>query len=134
MSTATVEAMHFSAEQVLEALEAVVKGREGYVDPRAGSPEACQYLVDGEPSCIVGSVLAHLGVDVDVLHRMDCTGNPMFSADGYEMLEASDITMDRLAFGMLSRAQSRQDRSMPWAHALEGAREVHEGTHEPYDM
>ena len=134
MSTETIQDTHFTAEQVMEALEAVVKGHEGYVDPRAGSILACQYQVDMVPSCIVGSVLAHLGVDIDVLHQMDCTLNPMFNADGYELLEASGITMDRLAFGMLSRAQARQDRSNPWGHALEGAREVYAGTHEPYNM
>lgn len=134
MSTDTIKATHFTADQVMEALEAVVKGREDYVDPRAGSILACQYQIDMVPSCIVGSVLAHLGVSPDVLHQMDCTGNPMFNADGYELLEASGITMDRLAFGMLSRAQSRQDRSDTWGDALEGAREVYAGTHEPHDM
>lgn len=134
MSTATIEAMHFTAKQVLDALEAAVKGKEGYIDPRAGSPEACQYLIDGVPSCIVGTALALLGVSKEVLHRMDCTGNPMFSADGYAALTGHGITMDEKAHGMLSRAQSRQDRSATWAQALEGAREVYEGTHSPHDL
>lgn len=134
MSTDTINPAHFTAEQVMEALEAVVTGREDYVDPRAGSTEACQYQIDMVPSCIVGSVLAHLSVSVETLQLMDCSGNPMFNADGYEVLQQNGITMDRIAFGMLSRAQARQDRSMPWGLALEGAREVYAGTHEPYDM
>lgn len=135
MSTDTINPAHFTAEQVLEALEAAVKGKEGYIDSHAQIPHlACKYAIDDSPSCIVGTTLAILGVPVKVLNVMDCAGNPMFNADGYEVLQQNGITMDRIAFGMLSRAQARQDRSMPWGLALEGAREVYAGTHEPYDM
>lgn len=113
--------IRFTATQVLDALSAVVKGNENYRDPRAGTSTACQYIIDGEPSCIVGRVLALLGVPNKVLAEMDGCGNPMFAVDGVLALAEHGYEFEKEAEAMLDTAQQRQDRARTWQEAYMAA-------------
>lgn len=117
----TTNAAHFTTEQVMAALHKAVEGKENYIDPRAQTNLACQYVLDGEPSCIVGVTLSLLGVSTETLEMMDNCGNPMFSADGLLVLEGSDVTMDSDARDVLIAAQNKQDRGETWGEALNAA-------------
>lgn len=122
---ATYTEVHFTTDQVLEALETVVKGREDYIDPRARSiGQTCKYTIDGAPSCIVGEALHRLGVPIDVLREMDCTFDPMFGEDGKRLLENKGYTFEDAAEQVLIAAQSEQDSGHTWGNALHVAREV----------
>lgn len=126
MSTDTIKATRFTAEQVLEALETAVKGKEEYVDPRTQMQYlACKYVIDGAPSCIVGQTLAILGVPVKVLNLMDCAGNPSFAGDGYTALAQAGFTVDSIGRQMLVTAQTHQDSGKTWGEALSAARAMY---------
>lgn len=107
-----------SGIQALEALRAVVSGREDYVHQ-----DGCVYKYeDGTPSCIVGHVLARW----DMLDRVDGEGNKTkFSAligrSGWRGIFSLQAVM------ALEVAQSLQDTGVSWGKAVEcAAREVTE--------
>lgn len=123
MSTDTINRAHFTADQVMEALEAVVEGHEDYVDPRARSlGMVCKYIVDGVPSCIVGQVLARLGVSEETLEDMDNCMDPMIGAVAVKVLNENGVTLEPRALQVLIVAQSEQDGCHPWSTALREAR------------
>ncbi len=127
MQIEATTAMHFTTQQVMDALEEVVKGKEMYVDPRSKTPAlACRYLVNGEPSCIVGQVLSFLGVPIGVLHTMDCSTDPQIGSGGMLVLRQAGVTLDRVAAAILIQAQSTQDGGDTWGRALTDARLVYE--------
>lgn len=124
--TLTAEAQTFGADEVLAALEKIVRGREGYIDPRSkamGLP--CKYVLDGVPSCIVGQALFALGVPIKVLQEMDFVSDPMFAEDGGRVLSGHGYTFTGGARDMLVLAQEEQDGGRTWGVALDVARQTH---------
>ena len=104
------------AIEVLKHLRAVVaeKGAD-YVY----AEEACQYAIEGAPSCIVGHVYARLGLlDEDT----------QWSGDRADKLHSSEITA--ITRKVLRAAQQVQDGDLPpfergmWGEALAAAETV----------
>lgn len=119
-------------ENVTEALDrAVAKRGEDYVYPALSEaeksiafdltgaiPPSCSYVRDGEASCIVGTVLADLGVPLDVLHQHDYAVAP--SATLLLSYLVNDGHIEQVDEGIacaLHDAQSRQDQGTPWGRA-----------------
>jgi hypothetical protein len=80
-----------------------------------GSGMVCQYQDRGQPSCIVGHVLARAGVPMDVLYELDVLGAP---ADRL----GSHVRVDGQAAQVLNAAQCVQDAGKTWGEALESAK------------
>lgn len=94
---------------------------------------ACVYVRDGQPSCLVGRVLALAGVAVEDLARMD-EGTPDSgtedepagdgdSESAFEVLWENGALPDYLevtpdAADILIHVQSRQDQGVRWGDAL----------------
>lgn len=79
----------------------------------------CVNFHEGEPSCIVGHVLANLGVSAEDAARMGVDGNMSainvagnLERFGYEWKIDSD------AVDILTAAQIRQDNGQSWGEAL----------------
>lgn len=103
-------------DRALDLLRRVVEGREDYVYQRLtdGSGEdVCAYfdLTTGQPSCLVGHVLAEVGVTLDTLPDRHNVGS------GIHHLDVPGVEMTRGARRVLSAAQRAQDRGTPWGEA-----------------
>lgn len=124
--TALAETGLFDEDQVLKALESVVKGKEGYIDPRSKHiGQVCKYVLDGEPSCIVGQALSYLHVSTRAIAEMDHLSDPMFREDGAKHLAQYGVTFTEGALEILAAAQGEQDGGRTWGVALDTARLTH---------
>lgn len=88
-----------------------------------GSPRPvsllCHYTLLWEdnvlrPGCLVGVILADLGVDTDVLETMDTAVDQVIDEDGVTILESYDIFLTERALAYLKAAQMSQDDLEPW--------------------
>jgi hypothetical protein len=115
----------------------VVGPRPEFVYQPGTNPEngasSCVYVRDGEPSCLVGQVLARAGVSIEDLAKMDegtpdsgTEEEPVGDGDGesaFEVLYENGalppyLTVTDDAAGILTHVQSRQDQGTPWGQAL----------------
>lgn len=129
-------------ENVAERLAAAVeKNGADYIYP--ATPEeflyddetetykpSCEYVRDGAPSCLVGHVLADLGLPLDTLRKYDETpgGTGAYTlirdllAEGAIEIEGFDGRDYGLArqpvVNLLTDAQSHQDGGKPWGEAV----------------
>jgi hypothetical protein len=123
-------------EQAKALLSEVVKeAGEGFV-----YKDSCVYESLGEPSCMVGRVLAKAGVPVETLRLMDRVdkwspvdeyGERLYSATDFATVVQSGkfsdrFTVDRGALELLHEAQARQDNRDPWGEAQTAALAVAE--------
>lgn len=112
--------MVLDTEGAIRALRTVVfeKGAD-YVYP-AG--DKCFNFVDGEPSCIVGSVLALLGLTFEEADRCGVSGsNDAWETTGKlnQLQDGSfDWVIDEGARLVLAAAQEVQDARRSWGEAL----------------
>lgn len=133
-----------TTEEVLKALdEAVAERGADYVYERAEHGDQCQYSLDGQPSCIVGHVLAKLDPEKfqQVVEYEQTTGSsfPFYAFDRgdgrnlYGDLIASEefepgeptyptLEVDEKAAEILRIAQREQDGARPWGEAVEKAK------------
>src|SRR5262245_61148054 len=85
----------------------------------------CDYVRDGKPSCIVGHVLAELGVPLDRLRRADQAfmGAGLGSSELLDELENDEIVnvVDPEVRSVLSEAQYLQDYGTPWHESVRRA-------------
>lgn len=110
-----------NARRALELLTDVVAGREDYTYPDIY--DVCRYVVDGQPSCVVGHVLHRAGWTIEELEYMDAPATLIIASilDEYEP--------DRITPGaarVLHEAQLTQDARDTWGESLEAARNVYE--------
>jgi len=125
-------AVELSYTRTVELLrEAVAEKPEGYiyinpqgetadVDKYGLSLTSCDYFdpETGEPSCIVGQVLAAVGVSKG--HFYGYEGSTALAVLDY--LDSKNIlTASHKAAKVLAKAQFAQDRGTPWAEAVENA-------------
>ena len=119
----------FTKNDVIAALEAVVEkfGPETtYADVFKNvmgidfDPNGeCAYASpDGQPLCIVGQVIAHLGLEFPRYEN----GSPANTIAGDYFDEYFVGQFSDAAIEALDRAQAIQDRGAPWGDALEAAR------------
>ena len=97
---------------------------EDYVYPPAQSGDNCRYVIDDEPSCLVGVVLARLGVSNTHLKAGDASEGH-FGATADDLIPrlqwAGVINFEepRLVAHALRSAQYAQDVARSWGIALE---------------
>lgn len=133
----TAETILIDTDRALALLHEVVDPNPGFIYQPGKNPDsgasACLYVRDGEPSCLVGHVLARAGVAVEDLARMD-EGTPDSgtedepagdgdSESAFEVLWENGALPDYLevtpdAADILMHVQSRQDQGTPWGDAL----------------
>lgn len=132
----TAETILIDTDRALALLHEVVDPDPGFVyrpGTSAQGNSSCVYVRDGEPSCLVGHVLARAGVAVEDLARMD-EGTPDSgtedepagdgdSESAFEVLWENGALPDYLevthdAADILIHVQSRQDQGTPWGDAL----------------
>lgn len=101
-----------------------------YVKPSSG---LCQYVHEGQPSCLVGQILVRLGAQVDVLSVPE---NASIQDNGHglgveDLLEKLSPTWGTLGFTLTENAikvlveiQNAQDTDNTWGRALEEGRRV----------
>lgn len=89
--------------------------RKTYRSP-TGQGTGCVNFHDGEPSCIVGHLLAMHGVTEEDLTVRDGTNLNVVTAKTLVQMGLLDVSED--ALGLLMLVQSRQDRGTPWALAV----------------
>ena len=102
---------HFTYGQVLTSMcKAVTSKSEGYI-----FEGECFNLLDGEPACIVGHVLADLlGVD-----KVPVGGTIYGVAE--QLKESKIATFDARAYILMDVAQNLQDDRVPWGDAFRAA-------------
>lgn len=114
--------MVLDTEGAIRALRTVVfeKGAD-YVYPGA-SEDKCFNFVDGEPSCIVGSVLALLGLTFEEADRLGVSGSSSAWDTTTKLNQLQDGSFDWVigegARLVLAMAQEVQDRRNSWGEAL----------------
>lgn len=106
-------------------LKAVVKEYgEDYVYPPAQSGDNCRYVIDDKPSCLVGIVLARLGVPITHLKAGDASEGH-FGATADDLIPrlqwAGVVNFEepRKVAHALRQAQYSQDLGYSWGIALE---------------
>lgn len=130
----------FTKDAVIAALEEIVKEKgEDYVYPQAEKFLPCVYAVDGEPSCIVGQVIAK--IDPDLLKEVaefeartessfgvtsfnrpdDDDRGRSFDTVSNEYIEYPSLDADPEAWNILRIAQSRQDNRQYYGEVVEQA-------------
>lgn len=115
--------IHLSFEQALAGLEKAVaaKGEDfkyeaPVVDEEEGLTMCMYFSRTGQPSCIVGHVLADHGVSVDDL------GHWNEDATVHTLVDHSVLDVDARTTLLLRRAQEMQDNGHPWGKALAEAK------------
>jgi hypothetical protein len=114
------------ARRALELLCDVVDGNEDFVyheDPRVGR---CMYVLDGQPSCLVGHVLARAGWTVEQVAGLDPYLDDYIYKGGVsasELFDAFPEYFTKDAGRVLAAAQGAQDLQNSWGDALEFARQ-----------
>lgn len=107
------------AEEILRA--AVAEKGEEYVYHNPEEPGQCRYVVYGQPSCIVGDGLNRLGVSPGRLSGFDFGDGVGVGSVLADLQDEGILTYTGKARIILSVAQSWQDDSSPWGHALSEA-------------
>lgn len=102
-----------SAELAEQLMEAAVNQRGAdYVyrkDGSGGPAGGCYYFVEGEPSCIIGTILSYLGVKPSQVQE----GSNAESQVKSLFPDTSDVVVDAL-----NEAQKKQDLGFTWGVAL----------------
>lgn len=77
----------------------------------------CQYVVNGQPGCLVGHALWRLGLIDEGIERYNTNDLK---------IKAFDLAwaFDRAELAWLGHVQNRQDRGAPWGVAVKDADEV----------
>jgi hypothetical protein len=103
-----------SAELATELLERAVNQRGAdFVYSKDGSsgPEGgCYYFMEGEPSCIIGTILSYLGIKPSQVQE----GSNAESQVRSLFPDTSDVVLEAL-----NEAQTKQDRGDTWGEALD---------------
>jgi hypothetical protein len=103
-----------SYEEALDLLNrAIAEKGADYVYQRTADDDSCAYFKNGEPSCIVGHVLAYKGVTQEDLPENKNTA----------IVIALRIAQDDRTERLLDSAQSYQDTGTPWGDAVKSALE-----------
>lgn len=114
--------IHIDKETALAELRAVVtEFGDDYV--YGGDIDGCVYVLDGQPSCIVGQVLHRVGVPITTLETFDTASfegesAPVSELQRKDLLTAASIALDSDAFEVLRVAQKYQDNGHTWGTAL----------------
>ena len=112
----TVTAEGLSEALVTEAIEAVVaeKGEDFVYDVEVhGDGANCLYVKDGQPSCIVGHVMARLGYPLDMFIGLE--GQTPITGPFLDVFSG----LPGHVAAALNSAQIRQDGGKTWGESLD---------------
>lgn len=74
----------------------------------------CVYFnEDDAPSCLVGQILARMGVEADTIHKLECNTSNIGA-----LFDHGHLVADGPTRAFLSRLQSAQDDGSTWGDAL----------------
>lgn len=125
--------IHVTYQQILDGLQKAVDDRgPDYIYQNPNRDGSCSYVHDTQPGCIVGYVLADLGVPLHKLEMFDYSasteGNPHRPAT-ISTVVIADLAKEKvLTFDSpeeqkkisrkLRAVQQQQDRSRTWGEAI----------------
>jgi hypothetical protein len=89
-----------------------------YVYQTPDSSQVCKYVVNGQPSCLIGRALVDYGVPVSVIAAWDAPTKTIGMA--YSAYAADFLTYESAA--VFEAAQDKQDSNESWGSALAAAR------------
>lgn len=115
------EKLVLDAPQAVAMLRKVVYGREDYVYVRPSNVPYCVNFTDeGQPSCVVGHVLAELGLTFEVAELLGVESNVAIMSAADKVNECPDFgwTLTEAAVQVLTAAQLVQDDGRTWGEAL----------------
>ena len=114
-----------SAQDALDTLnEIVAEFGADYVYP--DYQNGCHYMIDGEPSCLVGQVLYKWGVDISILDRDGVYRDESLYASysNRVLLHYKDqgiLELSPEAKNVLTEAQYNQDSGTTWGESVRRA-------------
>lgn len=115
------EKLVLDAPQAVAMLRKVVYGREDYVYVRPSNAPYCVNFTDeGQPSCVVGHVLAELGLTFEVAELLEIKGNIAIRSAAGKVNKCPDFgwALTEAAVQVLAAAQLVQDDGRTWGEAL----------------
>lgn len=98
-------------DELLTTLTEIVGKSPEYVYEPVGEWHKCLYANQGQPSCLIGHALHHLGFSIEELEAFDMQEGPF----AFDIGVWEDDKTEKLA----SLVQLEQDKRMPWGEALE---------------
>lgn len=135
--------IHIDADKAVELLKEAVKERgEDFVYPRSNN--GCKYVINNQPSCLVGVVLSRAGVPIAVLLDLDTSRRVPIIHDGNDLVVSMSqpisqaylpedvVVLTDEARLVLTVAQNCQDRGESWGRAVSkasGVRSVDNNDH-----
>lgn len=119
-------------KDVVESTEKIVKGKAGFVYPRASASWKvagnCTYVYRNRPDCLIGRILADQGVPVETLKKLDTAleGSSVSfdSMDSLNILRKAKFKFDDKAVDAMATMQAEQDMGNPWGECRATAREA----------
>lgn len=123
----------YNETEVLSLLRRAVelKGSNYIYEKDYNGDLLCRYAKDGCPDCIIGHVLAWIGIPLEEMEANDDPAKPNGElSEGtigglfWKIKNLHGITFTRRAEQMLSRAQADQDGGLSWGYALKAAEEL----------
>jgi hypothetical protein len=104
--------MTYTLEDTKKLIEAqIAKKGEDYVYPKPN--DMCYYFIGGQPSCVVGYVLADVGITISERDNDNTTKACLVNVIG--------DNFDRDSVELLNLVQWRQDMGRPWGDAYQDA-------------
>lgn len=95
------------------------------VDERGGGYRGTRRYADddGQPACLIGHVLSHLGVldAIEARHQAETIGAAPVKDVVYSAAAGRGIRITDFAFDVWAAAQDVQDKGEPWGDALRAA-------------
>lgn len=107
-----------------DLLKAVVDERGGGYVYDTEEHDGCRYADDdGQPACLIGHVLSHLGVldAIEARHQAETIGAAPVKDVVYSAAAGRGIRITDFAFDVWAAAQDVQDKGEPWGDALRAA-------------
>lgn len=114
-----------TVEQLIEKLEECVneRGADYVYLTKAGNPpdggSGCDYVRNGQPSCLIGCAVHKLGVSVEEL-----ASHELATAVSLFTRLWPNLRYDSLVVRVAQTAQNKQDNGKTWGEALTTAKEV----------
>jgi hypothetical protein len=113
-----IELNYATTVEILDGLVEEFGSDHVYVKGAYGK---CDYVRDGKPSCIVGHVLAKVGVPIERLEAADkyvFGGGVSARSLLRDLKEDGVLQCDESVRALLSEAQSAQDSLTPWGDSV----------------
>lgn len=112
-------------EEIAAACTSAVASHGADHSPYRGeqSEQDCRYVRNGQPECLIGVALHHLGVPLDTLRDMDaCMDGSIDAIQALTVLGGAGFAFTPEALGFAVVAQAAQDARDSWGDSVARAR------------